>query len=322
MPISVSIITASYNKARFISDTIESVLAQTYQHFEYIIVDDASTDSTTDIVKTFQKTDPRITLLEHKTNRGANICRNVGIHAAKGRYILFLDADDLIASTCLANRVAQMDALPSLDFCVFTMGVFKTRIGDCHSGNWTPDSSNPLKDFLQHKLPWSILQPLWKKEFLLQLKGFDEHFMRLQDVELNTRALLQTGVNYKTIVTVPDCYYRIDDSRKNYNPFTFLNRWVTSSLLFYHKFENLIPLNLQPCLIGTIYETYLQLLYHFKTKAITQEELRNLEQALLGGVKSLTPAKKKLLQLSKLYNLHIPRIPGINKVLKTALIHS
>jgi glycosyltransferase involved in cell wall biosynthesis len=88
----ISIIIPTYNRASFLKEAIESVLAQTYENWELIIVDDGSTDNTSELVKKF--TDKRISYLCQQ-NTGAPLARNKGIQKAKGDYIAFLDSDDI-----------------------------------------------------------------------------------------------------------------------------------------------------------------------------------------------------------------------------------
>ena len=91
----VSIITPAYNAAEYIAETIESVLAQTYPKWEMLIVNDCSTDNTATIVQNYVNKDNRIKLINLKQNSGAAVARNTAIQNAKGRYIAFLDSDDL-----------------------------------------------------------------------------------------------------------------------------------------------------------------------------------------------------------------------------------
>jgi glycosyltransferase involved in cell wall biosynthesis len=91
----VSIITPMYNAENFIAETISSVQNQTYSFWEHIIIDDGSNDNSTGIVEKLAISDNRITLVKNKTNNGAAICRNQATNLAKGRFIAFLDADDL-----------------------------------------------------------------------------------------------------------------------------------------------------------------------------------------------------------------------------------
>ena len=91
----VSVITPTYNSEIFIRQTIESVLNQTYLNLELIIVDDCSIDNTVSIVEEFQQLDSRVKLFELDANSGAAIARNYALEKAQGRYIAFLDSDDL-----------------------------------------------------------------------------------------------------------------------------------------------------------------------------------------------------------------------------------
>ena len=90
----VSIIMPSYNTERFIRDTIESVLVQSYTNWELIIVDDCSNDNTDAIVRHYL-TDERIRYIKNDTNSGAAVSRNRALREAKGKWIAFLDSDDL-----------------------------------------------------------------------------------------------------------------------------------------------------------------------------------------------------------------------------------
>jgi glycosyltransferase involved in cell wall biosynthesis len=91
----VSIITPSFNSEKFIAETIQSVQNQTYQNWEMIIVDDCSSDETVSIVTKMALLDDRIQLFQSEKNSGTGIARNTALEKSKGRYICFLDADDL-----------------------------------------------------------------------------------------------------------------------------------------------------------------------------------------------------------------------------------
>jgi teichuronic acid biosynthesis glycosyltransferase TuaG len=104
----VSIITPAYNSEKFISHTIESVLAQTYQNWEMIIVDDKSNDKTIEIVQQYQKRDERIKLFQLPKNSGTGVARNTAIEKAQGRYLAFLDSDDQWFPNKLEKQLAFM----------------------------------------------------------------------------------------------------------------------------------------------------------------------------------------------------------------------
>ena len=103
----VSVIMPSYNTASYISDSIKSVLAQTYSNWELIIVDDCSTDNTDAIVAEFLS-DKRIRYYKNPYNSGAAQSRNRALREAKGRYIAFLDSDDLWLPEKLEKQIRFM----------------------------------------------------------------------------------------------------------------------------------------------------------------------------------------------------------------------
>lgn len=315
----VSIVVASYNKANYIIETVDSVLSQTFSNWELIIVDDCSTDNTLELLTT-KYFDKRIKVIKNERNLGANRSRNKGIELAHGAYILFLDADDFLSENCLKNRVKWAKAHPETNLLVFTMGVFYKKPGD-DPRVWKPISKDPLKDFLKHKLPWSILQPFWKREFISELQGFDETFKRLEDVELNTRALLTRNVRYVLVTEEPDCYYRIDDSRKNFSALELMRRWVYSSKAYFNKFHNLVSADYKRFLYGTIFCTYLQLIYSNKHGNISKLEFSELESELFAELRGPVVGPRRLLfRFTYFYNRFFIRIPGVNRLISLLII--
>ena len=101
----VSIIMPAYNAERFIGGAIESVLAQTWQNWELIIVNDGSTDKTADIIKTYK--DPRFVVFE-QPNKGVSAARNRALKCANGEFIAFLDADDILPPRSLESRATYL----------------------------------------------------------------------------------------------------------------------------------------------------------------------------------------------------------------------
>lgn len=104
----VSIIVPVYNAEKFIKDTIKTVLDQTYENWELLLVNDCSTDKCVEIIKEYQQKDKRIKLFSNSKNSGAAVSRNKGIEESRGRYIAFLDADDLWEPKKLEKQVSFM----------------------------------------------------------------------------------------------------------------------------------------------------------------------------------------------------------------------
>lgn len=103
----VSIIIPTYNRAHLIGETLDSVLAQTYTHWECLITDDGSTDNSIEIIQEYVNKDTRFKLFTRPTNRlkGANACRNIGLENATGEYIVFFDSDDLMTPDHLEVKI-------------------------------------------------------------------------------------------------------------------------------------------------------------------------------------------------------------------------
>jgi teichuronic acid biosynthesis glycosyltransferase TuaG len=104
----VSIIMPSHNSARFIGESIRSVQAQDFRDWELLVSDDGSTDDTCSIVRSLQRDDPRIRLLASPVNQGPAASRNAALSAAQGRYVAFLDSDDLWEPDKLTKQLAFM----------------------------------------------------------------------------------------------------------------------------------------------------------------------------------------------------------------------
>lgn len=104
----ISIIIPTYNSEKYLSASINSVKNQTYQNWELLIIDDCSTDTSVCIVREAMKHDKRIKLFKNQQNEGAAVTRNKGIKESKGRYICFLDADDLWDKDKLMKQINFM----------------------------------------------------------------------------------------------------------------------------------------------------------------------------------------------------------------------
>ncbi|MCK5536627.1 MAG: glycosyltransferase family 2 protein [Bacteroidales bacterium] len=108
----VSIIMPAYNADMFIAESIKSVMNQTYQNWELIIINDGSIDNTGTVIKSFN--DDRVKIIEQK-NMGVSAARNVGLSLSKGKYLTFLDADDTFSEKSLGIRVKYLEENPDVD---------------------------------------------------------------------------------------------------------------------------------------------------------------------------------------------------------------
>jgi len=108
---SVSVVMPVYNGEAFISESIRSVMQQSFQDWELIVVDDASADASVDFVQAICAEDERIRLIQLQQNSGAAVARNTAIESARGRYIAFLDSDDLWLPHKLERQLAFMQEI-------------------------------------------------------------------------------------------------------------------------------------------------------------------------------------------------------------------
>lgn len=122
--IKVSILTPAYNAADYIAETIESVLAQSYKDFEYIVCDDCSTDNTLNIIRKYASRDPRIAVIRNEVNLGIARTRNRLLEHASGQYIVWQEADDISVSDRIEKQLAFMDSHPEVGICGGTLECF------------------------------------------------------------------------------------------------------------------------------------------------------------------------------------------------------
>lgn len=160
----VSIIIPSYNSEKTISKTLNSVINQTYNNIEIIVVNDGSTDRTQKIVEQFCQLDDRITLIS-EPNRGVSAARNIGINSSTGDFISFLDSDDTYELTFVQEMVSKID---NGRFDAVYCG-YNTIDGDNIQkayGKFT--NKQVLKKYILNKLPVCMCTWLLKRDFLIK----------------------------------------------------------------------------------------------------------------------------------------------------------
>lgn len=206
----VSIIIPNFNRASIISETINSVIRQTYSNWECLVVDDGSSDESKDVIKAYCNKDARFRLLQrNRAPKGAPACRNIGMTKAAGDFIIFLDSDDVLAPWCLEKRIQTIKSNPGYDFWVFHTAMFKLVPGDStKKWNVLNKTEDDLVRFLLQDMPWPTNGPIWKKEKIIQLNGFNEEAICWQDWELHIRAILEGFKYFKTTDDVADAYAR------------------------------------------------------------------------------------------------------------------
>ncbi len=237
----ISIIIPTYNRANLIIETLESIIAQSYSSWECIIIDDLSTDNTTEVINNYIKFDSRFTLIQREKTqtKGPSSCRNIGIVNAKGNYILFLDSDDLISKNCLENRFNTAVANPYYDMYIFKTHLFYDKIqnlGEIFNSDFkTFSDKNYLDSFVKDNYPFCIMSVLWLTAKLKQLGGFDENLLVLEDPDLHINAFVNNLKSFTALEILPDNFYR-KSLTNTYQSFEFKLKHVKSKYVFYKKY--------------------------------------------------------------------------------------
>lgn len=209
----VSVVIPVKNRPELIQDTLRSVQAQTYPHWEAVVVDDQSTDDTREAVAAMAADDDRIRLIRRPDGKGgAPVCRNIGWQESRGDYIIFLDSDDLLAENCLEERVQVVESHSELDFAVFGARFFDDVPGDRKEVFNVPTDENPLDRFLKLDLPWQTAGPIYRRSAVEQIGEWNEDLGCGQDVDYGIRSLCH-GLRYRHTETV-DYYMRTGASSR------------------------------------------------------------------------------------------------------------
>ncbi len=177
----VSVIIPTYNRAHVLKRAIQSVLDQTYPHFELIIVDDGSEDNTEETVKAFR--DQRIIYIRHDRNHGGSAARNTAIKSVRGKYIGLLDDDDEWLPEKLEKQLKKFGELPSDFGVVYTGFSYKSEKSGILS-SITPALSGDVYKSLLRECILGSPTPLIKKEYFSKTGGFDETLPSCQDWDM------------------------------------------------------------------------------------------------------------------------------------------
>ncbi|MDR2901628.1 MAG: glycosyltransferase, partial [Lactobacillales bacterium] len=113
-PVKISVIMSTYNRAPALPVAIESILKQTFNNFEFIIINDGSTDNSADVIKGYAQKDPRIVYLENKENKGLVYGLNRGLDIARGEYIARMDDDDESFPRRFEKQLKTLDSMPEI----------------------------------------------------------------------------------------------------------------------------------------------------------------------------------------------------------------
>ena len=216
MPL-VSVVMPVYNGEKYVAEAIESILAQTFSDFEFLIVDDGSTDYSAAIIRGYQERDDRIRLVQLERNVGRASARNRGLAAACGEYYAIMDCDDVCLPDRFRKQVDFFQCHPDiggLGTCAQTVNHDMTRV--------LYDREVPAKHALialSFFLGYGFVGPtvMLRRELLSAVGGYESGRRVCEDLELFSRLFHESRINFANL---PDCLYlyRVHQQLKFRNP--------------------------------------------------------------------------------------------------------
>ena len=178
----VSVIIPTYNRARYVRESIQSVLSQTYGDLEVIVVDDGSTDETAEVIGAIS--DPRLRYLR-QDHVGRSKARNYGLSVARGKYIAFLDSDDLYLPNKVELQVDYLNKHPGTGM-VYTSAYCIDDVGELLPHKYEATASGSIYEQIAFFVPVTITLPtvMTYREIFNRVGGFDENMDRFEDTDM------------------------------------------------------------------------------------------------------------------------------------------
>jgi len=190
----VSIIIPVFNSADYISETLDSIKAQTLRNWECICIDDGSNDSSCEIVEDYAEKDSRFLSVKRPDNyqKGGNSCRNYGFEISTGEYIQWFDSDDLMHERMLEEKVLVLNDNPDINYTICRTSFFYDNNYDLKTDyEQNLDSEEILIDFLTYKTKFFTPGPLFRRAFLEPMALFNVKLKRHQEREFFFRIILK-----------------------------------------------------------------------------------------------------------------------------------
>lgn len=203
----VTIIMATYNRSRFIVETLKSINKQTFKDWECLIIDDGSFDNTQEVIAPIVDNDYRFQYLKRPYNylKGLPGCRNYGLDTAKGEFVIFFDDDDIVHPQNLELCVLELSN-NNVKFCRYIRDVFFGEFDYEFSYSKEYSSffidANDIEKILKNELPFNSCAVMWKKECFINNR-FVEHLMYAEEWELYSR-LISSGI---TGISIDKCLF-------------------------------------------------------------------------------------------------------------------
>jgi len=301
---SVSIVIPTYNRSAYILEALESILAQTYDDYEIIVIDDGSTDDTREVLGPMIENGTL--LYVYQENRSPSAARNHGIHLAKGKYIAFLDSDDIFLPSKLEKQVLFLDKNPGIAF----VHSWYSKFDDAGNHLGTRDTSR-FSGWVYPEilLTWSVLMAvpcmMVRAEVLAEVGGFDEKVFWGEDLDIWRRITLRYPIDLVPEVLTKVRVHPGNISKSDTKPIVYFEKYLHRA---FEDDPNLSPIfkrrawaklytNTGHNLLGEDTPEFISLIREFSLKAIAKWPLTL--GAYFGLLASYLPVKTRTILINK-----------------------
>ncbi len=213
----VSVIMSAFNDEKFLTESLESIIRQTYTDFELILFDDGSTDLTSNIIKEYASKDERIIPIFNETNLGLTVNLNRGIQLSRGTFIARMDADDISMASRFEKQVSFLDLNPEIDL-VGSASADINSAGNEIQLRAVPEKHEDIINLLPKANPMTHSAVMFRKKSFEGIDFYNESYRTIQDYEMWFRAA-GNGLKFHNLKEVL-LKYRMDDdyvSRKSFS---------------------------------------------------------------------------------------------------------
>jgi glycosyltransferase involved in cell wall biosynthesis len=294
----VTVVIPTYQRSDQFKRTVDSCLSQTYSNIEIIVVDDNSPETeyrkATERVMRLYKNNEKVKYIQHDKNRNGSAARNTGLANAHGKYITFVDDDDILYPDKLTKQVALLDN-SNIQTGGVTCGYEHLRKGIRCKVNYSIKRGNMQKDiFLIEWASGSSSTSLFKTEAIRRINGYDENFTRLQDWEMLIRffELYSMEMIDEVLISVDK-----DDRQNEYN----IQRIIDMDRMYLDKYKDIIHR------YGSEYENEVIRTHHLliavKAYKVGMPSIALNYTSKASTIKSLTLKEQSVLLLYMIYSI-------------------
>jgi len=231
----VSIIIPVFNRENLVAETLDSIIFQTYQNWECILVDDGSTDQSEDVICRYTQKDNRIRLYSRPETlpKGANTCRNYGYQKAKGKFVLWFDSDDVMLENLIEHHLELFDTKIQLTICGYYN--VNSNLEDRKPIIMNPQNSL-LKDFLTGRIPMITGSVLFRKSFIENNnQPFDPILRRGQEADFFMQNFKNVKSDEFRVDETPLFLYRFHAGSKTGKAQKYISEYAQSRLIVFSK---------------------------------------------------------------------------------------